>query len=229
MATSAEIQELLTDTLNLFEWRLRRLEFAINGTADSSAASIDEQHQAPTGSSAVITRVRRLEHSLQQLSLKSNVVADLLKLRMTARCAVDASELTEDSESRQPELFSGKSPSDANSELDATQKVSMILSEAPAYSEVASQLRHLSDLAIPPTDAFTKLVALQPRMANAQRRQYQQAMEISDLRRRSSALILSWHQVFILGQGRCWADWDTRLRNAERTVRREEIRRAQDG
>jgi len=105
----------------------------------------------------------------------------------------------------------------------------MVLSEAPAYSEVASQLRHLGDLSMPPTDAFVKLVALQPRMANIQRRQYQEAMEISDLRRRSSALILRWHQVFILGQGRCWANWDTRLRNAERAVRREETRRAQDG
>jgi hypothetical protein len=105
----------------------------------------------------------------------------------------------------------------------------MILSEAPAYSEVASQLRHLSDLSMPPTDAFAKLVALQPRMANIQRRQYQQAMEISDLRRRSGALVLRWHEVFILGQGRCWADWDTRLRRAERAVRREEVRRSQDG
>ena len=105
----------------------------------------------------------------------------------------------------------------------------MVLSEAPAYSEVASQLRHLGDLSIPPTDVFAKLVALQPRMAGVQRRQYQQATEISDLRRRSGALVLRWHEVFILGQGRCWADWDTRLRNAERAVRREEVRRAQDG
>ena len=104
----------------------------------------------------------------------------------------------------------------------------MVLSEAPTYSEVASQLRHLGDLSIPPADAFAKLIALQPRMANAQRRQYQQAGEISDLRRRSGTLVLRWHELFILGQGRCWADWDTRLRNAERTVRREEVRRAQD-
>ena len=105
----------------------------------------------------------------------------------------------------------------------------MVLSEAPTYSEVASQLRHLDDLSMPPADAFAKLVALQPRMASAQRRQYRQAMEISDLRRRSGALVLRWHEVFILGQGRCWADWDTRLRQAERTTRREEVKRAQDG
>ena len=85
MATPAEIQELLVDTLSLLEWRLRRLEFVLNGTLETDQTSKKDQVQPST---PVITRVRKLEHSLQQLSLKSNVAADLLKLRMTARCSI---------------------------------------------------------------------------------------------------------------------------------------------
>jgi len=91
MATPAEIQELLVDTLSLLEWRLRRLEFVLNGTVETDQHSNKDHSQTST---AVITRVRKLEHSLQQLSLKSNVAADLLKLRTTVRCRIDSSALT---------------------------------------------------------------------------------------------------------------------------------------
>jgi hypothetical protein len=100
----------------------------------------------------------------------------------------------------------------------------MVLAEAPAYSTIASQLRSLSDVTLPPSLGFANLVALQPRIAELGQRQHQQAMEISELRKRSAMAVLRWHEVFILGQGKCWADWDTRLREAERNVRREERR-----
>jgi hypothetical protein len=100
----------------------------------------------------------------------------------------------------------------------------MVLAEAPAYSTIASQLRSLNDVNLPPSQGFANLVALQPRIAELGQRQYEQAMEISALRRRSGVAVLRWHEVFVLGQGRCWADWDTRLRETERTVRREERR-----
>ena len=104
----------------------------------------------------------------------------------------------------------------------------MVLAEAPSYSEVASQLRHLNDVPIPPSESFAKSVTLQPRMKEVERRQYLQAMEISELRKKSAAVVLQWHQLFILGQGRCWAEWDLRLRKAERSVRREEVRASRE-
>lgn len=128
-----------------------------------------------------------------------------------------------------PDVFTPDAPTDDETGPDTEQKLSMVLTEAPVYSEVASQLRHLHDVPIPTSDVFAKLVALQPRMMQLQQRQYLQAMEISDLRKRSGEMLLQWHELFILGQGRCWADWDTRLRKAERSVRREEVRRSQDG
>jgi hypothetical protein len=105
----------------------------------------------------------------------------------------------------------------------------MVLAEAPSYSTVASQLRSLDDVKLPSTESFANVVGLQPRIAELSNRQYQQAMEISVLRSRSGTVVTRWHEVFILGQGRCWAEWDSKLRDMERDVRREEVRQEQEG
>lgn len=104
----------------------------------------------------------------------------------------------------------------------------MVLTEAPSFPATASQLTQLNDLPLPPTQAFTTLIANLPRMAAADRRQREQAVQIAELRKRSGVLLLQWHELFMLGQGRCWAEWDTRLTEAEKKVRREEFRRTQD-
>lgn len=83
MASSVVVQELLINTLNLLEWRLRRMEFALNGTVNN--AQTPKQEQALSSASTIIARVRKLEHSLQQIALKSDVVSDLIKLRMAPR------------------------------------------------------------------------------------------------------------------------------------------------
>jgi hypothetical protein len=68
-----------------------------------------------------------------------------------------------------------------------------------------------------------QLAALQPRMQAVAQRQLEQAGEVSHLRRRSAALVLQWHEIFVLAQGRCWVDWETRLRKTEREIRRREV------
>jgi hypothetical protein len=81
MASAADVQELLTDTLNLLEWRLRRLEFVLNGSVNDQQHSKDTT-RTPSGANTVLARVRKLEQALQQISLKSEVMSDLLTLRM---------------------------------------------------------------------------------------------------------------------------------------------------
>jgi hypothetical protein len=104
----------------------------------------------------------------------------------------------------------------------------MVLAEAPGYQEMASQLRSLNDMTLPPTTSFTNWARLQPQIDRAAQKQYEQAMDMSELRKRSGAAVLKWHEVFVLGQGRCWVEWDERLRCAEREIRRVEVRRGQD-
>ncbi|TID23568.1 nuclear distribution protein RO10 [Venturia nashicola] len=196
-------EELLVHTLGLLEWRLNRLEFLLDGGV-SQTKDISKE-------GTVLSRIRKMEHALQQLSLKSDTVKILLNL-----------------ESRFPFLLAPDAPPPPSDDLNQNEKLSMVLAEATTYSTVSSQLRALGDVSLPPTDSFAKMVALQPRMEELNRTQYEQAMEISELRKRSAILVSRWHEVFILGQGRCTAEWDSKLRNAEREVRREEIRNSQD-
>ncbi|RDI78641.1 hypothetical protein Vi05172_g11370 [Venturia inaequalis] len=196
-------EELLVHTLALLEWRLNRLEFLLDGGV-SQTKNIGKDGN-------VLSRIQKMEHALQQLSSKSDTIKILLNLQ-----------------SRFPHLLAPDAPPPPSDDLSQNKKLSMVLAEATSFSTVSSQLRALGDVSLPPTDSFAKVVALQPRMEELSRIQYEQAMEISELRRRSAILVSRWHEVFILGQGRCTAEWDSKLRNAEREVRREEIRNAQD-
>jgi hypothetical protein len=67
-------EELLIHTLSLLEWRLKRLEFVLNGS------SIQQESE----SANVLTRLHKLEQSLNQLAGKSDTVSELLKLRRLA-------------------------------------------------------------------------------------------------------------------------------------------------
>lgn len=75
MATPS-LDGVTLQTLNLLEWRLKRLEFVLNG----SDATVDESNNA-SGTVAVAPRMQKLEQSLRQLANKSDVASDLLKLR----------------------------------------------------------------------------------------------------------------------------------------------------
>ncbi|QDS69629.1 hypothetical protein FKW77_008942 [Venturia effusa] len=196
-------EELLLHTLGLLEWRLNRLEFLVDGGV-SQTKDISKE-------GTVVSRIQKMEQALQQLSSRSDTVKILLNIQ-----------------SRFPRLLAPDAPPPPSNDLSQNEKFSMVLAEATSYSTVSSQLRALGDVNLPPTDSFAKIVALQPRIEEVNRRQYEQAMEISELRKRSAILVSRWHEVFILGQGRCTAEWDSRLRHAEREVRREEVKNNQE-
>jgi hypothetical protein len=63
-----------TETIELLEARLRRIEYAVCGQLDEASLSKNNNGSATQ-------RLQSLEHSLHQLASKSRVVQDLLKLR----------------------------------------------------------------------------------------------------------------------------------------------------
>lgn len=68
-----------TETIDLLEARLRRIEYALNGQAGEAAAS-----STPTTHDAtepVTKRLADLEQTLHQITSKSRVIQDLLTLR----------------------------------------------------------------------------------------------------------------------------------------------------
>ena len=104
----------------------------------------------------------------------------------------------------------------------------MVVERATSFATTASQLKALEDQQIPTTEGFSKLAALRPRIAEAETRQLQQALKLSELRRRNGLINQRYKQVMVLGAGRCWVDYNERLTKALRELVREEYRRRPD-
>jgi hypothetical protein len=69
------LNELVLNTLDLLDWRLKRIEYVLNGT--SPPPKEDASGQPP-----VLRRIQKLETALQKLASKNETVNQVLKLRM---------------------------------------------------------------------------------------------------------------------------------------------------
>ena len=112
--------------------------------------------------------------------------------------------------------------------LTTEQKAVMVVERAPQFATTASQLKTLNDQQIPSTDGFAKLAKLLPRIAEAEDRHLQQALEISLLRKKNGLLVQRVKQVQFLGAARCWTEWQSRLQNVQKSVARIEFRKRQE-
>lgn len=66
--------EVSTETIDLLEARLRRIEYAVCGEV--------QRETLANSKPSISTRLSDLERTLHQLTARSKVVQDLLKLRM---------------------------------------------------------------------------------------------------------------------------------------------------
>lgn len=112
--------------------------------------------------------------------------------------------------------------------LDTSQKAALVVERATGFATVASQLKALDDQQIPATDGFTKLAILRPRIAELEERHLQQALKISELRRRNGMVNQCYKHVHVLGAGRVWLDHHQKLTKAMKAVEREEFKRRPD-
>lgn len=116
-------------------------------------------------------------------------------------------------------------PAASPTPLSPAQKSLLVLDKATTISTTASQLSSLADTSIPDTQGFARLAALRPRIAEAEQRQLQQALKISELRRRSGLVVQRDKQVLTVAGGRAWAGCQERLVRGYRGVVGEERRR----
>ncbi|KAL6718752.1 hypothetical protein ACLMJK_002986 [Lecanora helva] len=195
-------------TLNALESRLERLEWYLGGSNEVQDTLRHLPDQGRDG--AVQERLRRLEHELTQLSTKSPVVNNLLRLQATY-----------------PDLFQ-PSISDLPATLSTAELLSIISACATSYPTTASRLNAIKDLPIPPAESSALLTALQPRLANVDIMQKTQAQDIAELRGRSAAAIQRWYELRVLGESECWTEWEGRIVNVEKLVRREEMHQRQE-
>lgn len=106
----------------------------------------------------------------------------------------------------------------------------LVLSHAPSYQATAARLTSLQDLPVPESSSSASLVALDPRLHRLLRRQEEQQDAIANLRHQSLALLARWYDTGIIAMDDCWTEWEARLMDQERHVRRAEAeqRRNQD-
>ncbi|KAI9683306.1 MAG: hypothetical protein M1822_006171 [Bathelium mastoideum] len=193
------------ETLELLEARLRRIEYAVTGSTERTA-------EPPLQAPVVSARLESLEKGLAKLAQGSETTSELLQLH-----------------TRHPTYFNSLPPSSASpSTLQPSELLAIILASAPLYSETASRLTLLADLPVPPTTALTSLISLRPRIAQAEARQEEQEHEIGELRARTTSLLEEWYELGVLAQGEQWVEWEERLLDVERDVKRDEERRRRE-
>ncbi|RAL14270.1 uncharacterized protein BO97DRAFT_341019 [Aspergillus homomorphus CBS 101889] len=192
-------------TIELLETRLRRLTYLLTGDANWTGEPTPPAKPASL-SDSISSRLLRLEKDLEQLSRTTPAVRDVLSLH-----------------ARFPELFHPAPPGSLPENLTTQNLASVVLSYASAYPETASRLSSLNDLPIPDAEASASLIQLQPRLDQLSRIQDEQARQISELRVRSAKALQRWYEVALVSGGECWAEWEGRLEDVEREVRREEV------
>ncbi|KAB8236070.1 hypothetical protein ETB97_009704 [Aspergillus alliaceus] len=192
-------------TIELLESRLRRLTYLLTGdanwtgvpTAPAKPASLDE---------SVSRRLLQLEQELENLSRNIPAVRDVLLLH-----------------DRFPDLFR-PTPSQTLPENLTTQNLaSIVLAYASAFPETASRLTSLNDLPIPDAQTSASLIQLQPRLDQLAHVQEEQAKQVSELRVRTARALQRWYEIALVGGGECWAEWEGRLEDVEREVKRKEV------
>lgn len=109
--------------------------------------------------------------------------------------------------------------------LDPSQKAALVVERATGFATTASQLKALDDQQLPTTDGFAKLAMLRPRIAEAEQRHLEQALKISELRRRNGLVNQAYKQIHFLGAATVWVDYHERLTRAHKELTREEFKR----
>ena len=207
------------------EIRLRRLEYYLSGSDDpqpSLKATVTKGRDH-----TVAARLSTLERRLHNMSENSPVIHDLLQIRKSAcrQLKGPSPKLRlswHSTERAHPTLFH-LSHSDLDtipSNLSSEEILAIVAAHGPLYHQTASQLTSIHDLAIPSSSLSTSLISLQPRISKLQYLQEAQAKEMAALRARSAKAVQRWYELGVLGQGECWAEWEGRMEECEKKVRR---------
>ena len=81
---------------------------------------------------------------------------------------------------------------------------------------------------MPRASASAELLDLLPMLEHAAVEQEASLREVAGLRAGSARLLERWLEVGLVGQGEVWAEWEERVRTAERAVRRLEVAKSKE-
>lgn len=233
-------------TIELLEARLRRLTYLLGGATDWTGVPTTPEKPGSLDET-VSRRLARLEREIATLSRRVPAVRDVIQLRtcesptivyacpeprhalnlklfpMRPSNSITQFQLTKSLDDRFPDLFQNTPAHEIPEGLTTRTLASIVLSYATAFPETASRLTSLQDLPVPDPQSSAKLIELQPQLDRLAQTQTEQAAAISELRIRTARVLQRWYEVGIVGNGECWAEWEGRLEDMEREVRRREV------
>ncbi|MCJ1379230.1 hypothetical protein MMC17_002330 [Xylographa soralifera] len=202
-------EQMAIESIELLESRLQRIAFYTTGA--NELENLDEKHFADAKAESIQARLQQAEDRLQRLALKSQVVEEILSLYRNYA-----------------NIFSRTPEAAERAAFSNSERLSIVKSCATLFPTTASRLTSIQDLPIPSAESSTNLIVLHPRLAQVEFLQDSQSQEITNLRLRTASVLQRWYEVGVLAHGECWTEWDERLMEVEKSLRREEGSRARD-
>ncbi|KAG9543048.1 hypothetical protein KCU79_g17742, partial [Aureobasidium melanogenum] len=190
-------------TLAALEQRLQRVRFLLYGT--STATDPDTNVETPadtTVTQSIASRLHALQSDFNSLLSNNKPAREIVALQ--SQLQHDSPDMTQDA------------------------LATLVLSHAPSYQATAARLTSLQDLPLPDPSSSAALIHLLPRLQRAAHRQENQQQSIAQLRHQSLALLARWYDSAIIGMDDCWTEWEARLMDQEKLVRRAEADKRQN-
>lgn len=204
-------------TLSLLEVRLSRLEYLLTGT--SAPSRLNAQNPCPTKDvSSISARLRSLDGRLTQLKrldgLPGNVVRMVDSLRR-----------------EYPEIFAQRRGTETNTAVpvhELSNRANEVLANSTLFTTTSAHLQTLQTLKIPQAEHSAGLIDAGTRLEELKQRQASLDAEISELKNRSAKTLEWWVKNGIVGMGELWEDWEQRVRDCERSLKREERKQREE-
>ena len=104
-----------------------------------------------------------------------------------------------------------------------------MLASSATFQSAQAKLSSLDGMKLENAADLVPMAAMLPELASIMAEHEAQEKEITELQQRSVMLLAKWYNNSVLEGNRRWADWEDRLLDVERVVRRREIAREKEG
>ena len=127
------------------------------------------------------------------------------------------------------ELNNIRNEEENGSAFSSNDRSTIVLASSATFQSAQAKLSSLDGLKLENATDLVPMAAMLPELASILAVHEAQEKEITGLQQRSVRLLAKWYSDSVLeGNGR-WADWEDRLLDVERIVRRREVAREREG
>ncbi|KAF2716158.1 hypothetical protein K431DRAFT_235973 [Polychaeton citri CBS 116435] len=205
MAVPATTRETTSQTLDLLEERLRRVDYLINGNVVPTEQNDHLSRRQTETQLSATTRLRNLTRILDHLASKHPSVSHILDLQK-----------------RRPELFGRTQAAASTSALSTPVLTEIVLAHEQTYRHLSAQLQQLQAFDIPDPERSANLFKQRGKIDQVRVKQIEQAKEVQELRSRSARVLEEWYEGGVLGIGDMWAQLEASIKACEIMIRRVE-------